>query len=421
MNKQKDILHVRVLLITGLGILTKLAVDIQQATIKPILFFNLYMIIFIGFAYLLFKKNHILFSKILFLGMVNLLLAVMCSLLPKERWIVVYFFPLIAIAYAIFSDDDNKWRLLFIFLPSAFITILVLTDFNLLGGLKLPVIGSKEGNMNVNVIVSIVAISLCIDFLIKNTRESEKVLRNMTYDIQRKNMDLEKINGELDRFVYSTSHDLRAPLLSIQGLIKIALVETHDVTARDYLTKIADRACKLDDFIKEIIDYSRNARTELKSEQINLYALLTEVIDELKYIEGAERIQYSLMLSPDELLIGDRSRMKIVLSNLVSNAIKYHNPREANLWVKVSANREGNFCQLTISDNGIGIKPEFQNKIFDMFFRATDKSTGSGLGLFIVKEIVTKIGGSIALTSVYGKGSDFLITLPVTENENEQS
>jgi signal transduction histidine kinase len=418
LDRQRDALFSRLTLIGAAVIISKVIVSYFLYGFTPLFSVDFSILLSIMVSFLLFKNGRIVHSKILFLISLNFFVFVMCLLLPHERLIFVYFFLLMAISYSIFPDKDNGWKLSFVFLSSVLLAFLVLMDFKLTGIEQVTAYGSRESNRPLNVILSIVAIFFCIDFLIKNNHESETMLRSMANDIQKKNEDLQKINSELDRFVYSTSHDLRAPLLSIQGLVQLALLDCHDEKMKEYLSLIEERTDKLDDFIKEIIDYSRNARTELKPELTNMRMLITEVINNLRYITGADRIQFEIDFPENDTMLVDKSRIKIVLSNLISNAIKYHNPREEKKWVKILVVNEKNKCQIRVVDNGIGIKPEFQSRIFEMFFRATEKSTGSGLGLYIVKEILDKMEASIALASDYGKGSDFIITLP-SYNENQ--
>jgi signal transduction histidine kinase len=212
--------------------------------------------------------------------------------------------------------------------------------------------------------------------------------------------------------VYSASHDLRAPLLSIQGLVKVALAEEEGVDKKKYFELIADRVSRLDEFIKEIIEYSRNARTEIIYEEVDLRKLSDDVIAHLQYLEGTEKIEIYIS-SPAQPVKLDKGRTKIILSNILANAIKYHNLLQENPWVEVKAELTESTCILKITDNGSGIPQDKQDRIFDMFYRATDRSAGSGLGLFIVKEAVMKMNGKISVKSEYGKGSEFVVTLPL--------
>jgi signal transduction histidine kinase len=294
--------------------------------------------------------------------------------------------------------------------------LLVLTDFKLFWDYQFS--ASEWGNKNfiINVIVTILITTLCLNFLVETNRKSEEELRNQAVDIEKKNGELQKINAELDRFVYSASHDLRAPLLSIQGLTTVAISESASEGDRKYFSLIHERIIKLDEFIKEIIEYSRNSRTELQVERFRTEELINRVIENLKYLKDAERISFFINSSVPEI-ISDKGRVGIILTNIVANAIKYHNPRCEKQFVRISVEQEGEQYLLKIEDNGMGIAEESQSRIFEMFFRATEKSSGSGLGLYIVKEIVQRLGGTVCVQSVLSKGTLFTVKIPVGKVE----
>ncbi|MCK5467057.1 MAG: hypothetical protein KAI99_01065, partial [Cyclobacteriaceae bacterium] len=230
--------------------------------------------------------------------------------------------------------------------------------------------------------------------------------------IKKQNRMLEKTNLELDNFVYSASHDIRSPLTSILGLINIAS-KTNDKDELDecfHLMK--SRVHRLDEFIEDILDFSRNLRVDKKLKEINLYYFIEEILNNHDFGDYFERLDVRLSLTSDFEVISDPLRLKIIIKNLLSNSSKFSNLRDESPWSRISALRvDGNF-QLIIEDNGEGIREEFQDKIFDMFYRASEKSKGSGLGLYIVKEMVETLNGTIKLNSVYGEGSQFIIELP---------
>ncbi len=226
------------------------------------------------------------------------------------------------------------------------------------------------------------------------------------------NKQLEKLNQELDRFVYSTSHDLRAPLLSILGLLKLAETSTESETTK-YHRLMHERAQNLDKFIKDITDYSRNNRLQVVHEPVKPAQLANDIWEALRYSEDAIGIEFINDISEDLIVMNDSTRLRVVLSNLISNAIRYHDQRKENKYIRVSHQLTSSSFSLHIQDNGQGIAPEFQTKIFDMFFRGNESSQGSGLGLYIVKETLAKLSASIALCSTPRQGSTFSITLPV--------
>src|SRR5690606_7414556 len=140
---------------------------------------------------------------------------------------------------------------------------------------------------------------------------------------------------------------------------------------------------------------------------------ITEVADNLKYLEGADSIQVKTDIVLGQAVKADKNRLAVILNNLLANAIKYHDPRKEEQWINVQVRNSNGTIKLRVSDNGIGIDPEHHSKIFDMFYRGTFQSKGSGLGLYIVKETVVKMNGTIGLKSNSGEGSTFSITLPV--------
>lgn len=223
---------------------------------------------------------------------------------------------------------------------------------------------------------------------------------------------LTKTNAELDRFVYSTSHDLRAPLTSVMGLITITERAENKEDVKKYLTMIKDRVHSLDRFIKDITDYSRNNRLEIRREQVKLVDLAQEVWESLKYQPEAERINFQIEIADDVYIESDKARLQVVISNLISNAVRYHDVRKPEQYIRLQYQVNGHVISIKVEDNGQGISPEFHSKVFEMFFRANEQSKGSGLGLYIVKEALVKLSGSIQLESVPGLGTTFTVRLP---------
>ncbi len=256
-------------------------------------------------------------------------------------------------------------------------------------------------NFAIAILVCITAVYLLIRLNHKNAIQLVENYRLLT-----------KANTELDRFVYSTSHDLRAPLTSILGLINIADASTNPSDIKRYIGMMKDRIFMLDKFIKDITDYSRNNRMEVERQRINLAKMSQEVWDLLKYTPEAQQIHFQLEIPENIEIESDESRLKTVLLNLVSNAIRYQDNRKEDRYVRLRYQMNGKGYHIKVEDNGQGIDPAYHTKIFDMFFRANESSKGSGLGLYIVKETVSKMSGTIQLESAPGVGSTFTIKLP---------
>ena len=230
--------------------------------------------------------------------------------------------------------------------------------------------------------------------------------------MRKQNDALKKVNAELDRFVYSASHDLRSPLASIMGLINVARVDKA-ANQVDYLGLIEKSVVKLDTFIGDIIDFSRNARLDVVAEPIDFGTMLKDVFEDLHFVEQYEKIQRSVFIRSTKVFRSDPKRVRIVLSNLVANAIKHHFPAQrANPFVSIEVVDDKDGVIVTVSDNGPGIEQQYLKDIFKMFFRATNRSPGSGLGLYIVAETVTKLRGSITVASTPGDGNSFTLKLP---------
>ncbi len=222
---------------------------------------------------------------------------------------------------------------------------------------------------------------------------------------------LEKANKELDSFLYSTSHDLRAPIASILGLTYLGKMEFEEERARTFMDMIEARVRKLDMVISDILSLSRSKKMDLKIESIDFKNLLDNTITDVKFVPGASAITLDYQHDPSHILHSDYNQMKIILGNLLSNAIKYHNVDQPNPIIRVTFERLKDAVQIGVEDNGTGIPQESLSRIFDMFYRASLDTEGTGLGLYIVKEAITKINGSIAVTSEVGKGSKFMILL----------
>ena len=186
--------------------------------------------------------------------------------------------------------------------------------------------------------------------------------------------------------------------------------ENH--TQLEQMVMMQSSIIKLDDFIEDILDYSRNARLEVARKAIDFKQTIDEIMKNLIHMDGAGKIELKLEIDQKMEFISDRSRVSVVLSNLISNALKYTCPSKQNPYIAIRIKCSGELAIISIEDNGIGINTKDKDRIFDMFYRATTKSTGSGLGLYIAKEAVEKLNGTIKIESELTKGTKFLITIP---------
>jgi signal transduction histidine kinase len=237
-------------------------------------------------------------------------------------------------------------------------------------------------------------------------------LKKSEEQLKAQNIELEKVNHELDQFVYSASHNLRAPLLSMKGLL--GLIEDDEIEAparQRFIDEIYKSIQRLDATIKDIIDYSKNARLELLPTPIDLEQLVRNTHEDLKFYEGTTvSLEFSILQS--SAFFTDERRLKSIVHNIMSNSVKYSDPNKENCTLQVKVNVTPETCTLIFTDNGKGISEDNQRRVFDMFYRATTERSGSGLGLYIVKEMTERIGGSIELQSELGKGTTLKLILP---------
>lgn len=224
--------------------------------------------------------------------------------------------------------------------------------------------------------------------------------------------ELAKVNIELDRFVYSVSHDLRAPISSLLGIVYLLRRETDPDNINELLNWQEKSLKRLDHFIEDIVDYSRNARQEIEQQEINLKLEIEDVIAQLHFMVNADRITTSIDIKNDSQCISDIKRLRVILNNLLSNAIKYADLTKNNPFINVRAKVTKEKISIKLQDNGIGIPADQLNKIFEMFYRATERGAGSGLGLYIVKEAVAKLNGTLEVKSVLYEGTTFTISIP---------
>ena len=256
------------------------------------------------------------------------------------------------------------------------------------------------------------SISDTYDYFQTDQQLVERAMDFGSEELLEANEELKKINQEMDRFVYSTSHDLRAPLLSILGLLNIIDKENQQFDLKGYLKLLRDSTVKLDRFISDIIDYSRNSRLEVAATEIDITTLIQNSFQHLNYLPSGSSLLKLVNVDAQTKYFGDERRLLIIFNNLISNSIKYKKPDIEDSFVNIEAVVTPQELQIEIEDNGLGIDKPYLNRIFDMFYRANPDAKGSGLGLYIVRETIERLEGSIEVTSDFGVGTKFTLRIP---------
>lgn len=235
-------------------------------------------------------------------------------------------------------------------------------------------------------------------------------------DIKKREQALIESNQHLDQVFYKTTHDLKAPLRSVLGLISLAENTSDELQRLEYISLIKKSLLKLDIYLEEINDFFKGERLEIKREKIELKPLFLEEIDNLRDFHETERIAISLDIDQPVDFYSDVFRVKTIVTNLVSNALKYADFSKTAPSIRLEVEVNALMCIIRIQDNGIGIEPQYQSKIFDRFFRATGQSYGNGIGLFIVKDTVQRLNGSIYVSSMKDVGTTFVVEIPNQSN-----
>ncbi len=250
----------------------------------------------------------------------------------------------------------------------------------------------------------------------KYINEIEKIyliIRDITSKKVMESKLIEK-NEELQLFMYRASHDLKGPLSTAKGLIKFALQECKDENVLNYIRLIEKTNNKLDDILSELMEIVLIKEGAVEKSNIDLKALINDVINLNGIVlDNALKIDIQQKVDVKSAVHTDEKLLKIILRNVFNNSVKYSSAKAEKPFVKIEMCEQNNHLNMKITDNGIGVRKEHLSKVFDMFFRATDHSTGSGLGLYITQNAVEKLKGSIDLKSKEGQGTEVTIKIPL--------
>ncbi len=230
--------------------------------------------------------------------------------------------------------------------------------------------------------------------------------------LSRKNKELEVAYHELDKFAYSVTHDIRGPLLSILGVAELA-TELDDITEIKKMLGMMEKSVKkLDALILNIHDYYSVNQGELKLVNIDFNEIIKDQEDTHNVTINLNDINFETHVTQNERFRCDIVSLNVILTNLLSNAFKYQRKDREDKTVKLSVIVDKGVATISVKDNGIGIKENHLDKIFGIFYRATSENVGSGIGLYNVKNAMSKLNGEIKVDSVYGEGSTFKLILP---------
>jgi PAS domain S-box-containing protein len=227
--------------------------------------------------------------------------------------------------------------------------------------------------------------------------------------------ELEMINENLDSFAYSVSHDLRAPLRAISGFAQVLIDTQSDKVneeTRHYLDRISEGAQKMGQLIDDLLGFSRATRSEIKYEKIDVENIVNDLVNAYRDVEPDRDIEF--IVNPLGEVEADKEMLKVVFSNLLQNAVKFTIDRK-KARIEIGSEQKEDNIQFYVKDNGIGFDMKYKDKLFKAFQRlqTDERFAGTGIGLTIVKRIVSKHGGDIWANGEVDKGAEFCFTLPL--------
>ena len=370
------------------------------------IYLSLFMVL--GLLYFLIYKEKFHISKLILSVMGNIFLFIKASSFGQQSGIDLVLMLNLYGTFSFFSIREYKYIIFTISVTILGFALLHLTHYSLLPRVSYDVSQEYFYNLWTAIIIVILITAFLMNFYTMVNSRLQKVNNRLT----KKNQNLFKINSELDNYLYKASHDLRAPLTSMLGIVNLSKKEKDPVVLEEYLDLQEQCIKKLDDHIQQILNLSKNVKTRIAAEQISFKCIIHEVFEELSFYEDAFRTRKTINItgSGDDFF-SDRYRLKIIFNNLISNALRYSsgNPdAEISIHILISKHE----AKITVRDNGQGIPSKHLDKIFEMFYRATERSSGSGLGLYIVKEMIDKLGGKIQVESEPGKFTEISFSLP---------
>jgi len=240
-------------------------------------------------------------------------------------------------------------------------------------------------------------------------------------ELANKNEKLHKVHSEMNQFVYSLSHELRGPLMSISGISKLAKLEVNDPDILEYFNMIDLATHKLDDFIYKMLDFYRSTKIDNKLTSIDFKLLLEQQYAAYKDKWDLVGIDIVMNVEQEHEFYSDDAKLRVILNNLFSNAFNFQKQNSAEKKIIVNIIVKNESSKIEFIDNGIGIDEKYQKEVFNLFQRATQQNVGSGIGLYMVKESVEQLNGAIDLKSTLNEGTQVIVTLPnMTKRKREE-
>ena len=312
------------------------------------------------------------------------------------------------LAFLLLGEKVGRYSLLHLFMTFVVMLFLIKKGF-LANNPGVSISFGISVIIAINSFVFICLITYVISKMVNKLRESLMETYESQQILKCKNAELNIKNELLDQFIYRSAHDMRGPLSSILGLVNITTYDIHDShSVSDNLSRIVGNVNRLENYLSNILDFSKSNQFDKKFDLINFHRLINEVFDNFRDVPD-----HDFIIDGDAVFKQDANRLTVILNNLISNSVKYRDPLKEKLVIEVKCELYDGSALIEISDNGVGIAPDRLAHIFNLFYRGDERSDGSGLGLYLVKTSVNRLGGKIEVESQVDTGTKFKIKIPV--------
>lgn len=231
-------------------------------------------------------------------------------------------------------------------------------------------------------------------------------------DAEKNLKKLVEVNHELKTFMYRASHDIRGPVSSLRGLINVAKIEDYPKEMKKIIYMMDISAEKLDKILIDLIQTLGIRDQQIHKTKIDFEKLVYDILREYEHLSTIGSIRFSVDINSNEPFFSDPHILTMVLKRVIENSVKFHNYTMPGSYINISVSEGKNGVNINITDNGSGIKEELNEKVFEMFYRANAECGGTGLGLYLVKIAVEKLGGKVDLKSREQMGTTVNVFLP---------
>lgn len=239
----------------------------------------------------------------------------------------------------------------------------------------------------------------------------DKMNKELEEKVKERTKELEYKNQQLDLFIYKASHDIKGPLKSILGLTRLGKVDITDEKALEYIRHVEKSTLRLDFLVHDLLEVSKLKQARVSLQKIDFHEMIHDIKESLQHLDGFHQFDIVLDIKQNQDFFQDKTMVYSVFQNIIENAFKYRDTKKESSYIKIKIDINNKRTVIDFNDNGIGIEPDLVDRVFDMFFQANDLFQGSGLGLYLVRLAIEKIGGRIKVDSVLGKGTHFHVVI----------